>query len=310
MIDYFVLTQVIIDDIYIGGELKQKNVLGGGAYTAAGMRIWSRRVGMCSGAGEDWEELIAPWFRRNGIDLKVTVKHKRSARQYTRYFPDGEREEILVEGTGSLPLMQPQVSEIPPEYRHAKGIYIYKDCDRDFWKSIEGFLKDNPMSSVWELSGYAAFRENESRIAELLPLTDIVSLNRTEGRGITGLEDPVEIVKRLLDRGASVVLLRMGKDGSLAADRQEIWHIPAAVGGPVLDVTGGGNASTGGFLAGWGASGGSLVHAGLCASVSASFIIEQYGLPGKIDERMMNLAEKRLKTLKPDRLQGRKSCYL
>jgi sugar/nucleoside kinase (ribokinase family) len=47
----------------------------------------------------------------------------------------------------------------------------------------------------------------------------------------------------------------------------------------VVDVTGGGNAFCGGFLAGWCIRPGDLEHAGRCAAASAALAIAQIGLP-------------------------------
>ena len=71
-----------------------------------------------------------------------------------------------------------------------------------------------------------------------------------------------------------------------------VWRIPA-VPTAVVDVTGAGNAYGGGFLVGL-ASGADPVEAALMAAVSASFALEQFGLPhfgdGTIAEARRRLA--------------------
>ena len=105
----------------------------------------------------------------------------------------------------------------------------------------------------------------------------------------TDLEDTVQT---LLDWGVPIVALRMGADGSLVRTAEgEGWRIPA-VPTEIVDVTGAGDAYCGGFMVGLG-EGLSTVEAALRASVSASFALEQFGVPN-FDEETVAEAERRL----------------
>ena len=82
--------------------------------------------------------------------------------------------------------------------------------------------------------------------------------------------------------GAKIVAIRMGAQGSyLTTSDGGAWHIPA-VAKKIVDVTGAGNAYCGGMLVGV-ANGIDLPEAALRASVSASFALEQFGVPKFID---------------------------
>lgn len=109
------------------------------------------------------------------------------------------------------------------------------------------------------------------------------------------------MVRRLLELGARNVLLRMSEYGAVAGNASGIWHIPAVF-THVVDVTGGGNSSTGGFLAGFCESGGDVEMAGRCAAASASFIIEQFGQPERMDAQLMAEARRRAMALQTTRL--------
>lgn len=303
-IDYFVLTQIITDDIYQSGALVYQNVLGGGVYTVAGMRVWAENVGICSGVGEDFTAMHGKWFGRNDVHAGVTVKHRRSVHQFLNYFSDGEREEIPQQGYSTLSEMQPLVEEIPPAYADALGMYFYKDCEEPFWSQLLGYFKVHPrMQTMWELNSFIANSEHRAAICERLPYVDMFSLNLTEGRGIFGTADPLEIVRVLLNSGAKTILFRMGKNGSLVAGGGHCWHVPAVDNdAAIVDVTGGGNSSTGGFVVGWCTSGGDLVRAGVYASVAASFIVEQHGPPAVFDTVLRTKAEQRAKQLLPEQI--------
>lgn len=300
--DYVSFGQIITDDVYFPGIVEYKNVLGGSAYVAAGLRIWSENVGVCSGIGKDFGKMHGEWFSCNKIDTSGTiVKAKRSAHSKINYFENGEREEISLPGCGSLRLMMPDPSEIPLGYRSCKGLYFFKDCDRAFWDAMGEYLEKYPTIAAWEILGASACPQNYDTIRKFLKKVTIFSLNLTEGRQLCQKDEPLEIVREILKMGAKTLLFRMSEKGALVANQNGIWHIPA-IETKVVDVTGGGNSSTGGFLAGYCESGGDIVTAGKYACVSASFIIEQYGPPKLIDESLMQKARERTQTLKEIRL--------
>jgi len=296
-VDYYVLTQILIDDLYFPHEEPHKNVLGGGCYTVAGMRVWSDYVGICSGVGPDFAGNYDAWFLRNGIQVSGIPRSEKCTHSRLNYFSDGEREELLLPGYGSHALMQPKVSEIPSEYDPCKGMYLFKDCEESFWNDMSLYLRRHPnMLSVWEILGATAAPENREKIAACLDCVNLFSLNLTEGRRLSGEDNPAEILKFLFRMNAKTVILRMGAKGALVSDGKHSYHIPATP-AKVVDVTGGGNSSTGGFLVGYAESGGDLVRAGVCASAAASFIIEQVGLPPVQDHSMRAEAEKRAAAL-------------
>ena len=299
--EYFVLTQIIIDDVYFPDGAHRRNQLGGGTYTAAGLRYWSEHVGICSGLGPDFEPAYSRWFRENGVDVAPCPRDARCVHAKIHYFPDGEREELLLPGYGSHALMLPRFPEIPERYRGARGVYFYKDCDEGYWQEAIDWLRGFSGASCWELAANAADPACRDAIAECLRHVTLFSLNRTEARKITGADTPLAALRALQDLHARAVILRCGADGALVSDGADVWHIPAAP-AHVVDVTGGGNASTGGFLAGYCQSDGDIVRAGQCAAVSASYIIEQYGVPDEIGAAANAAPPGKLPALPPDKI--------
>lgn len=284
-VDYFVLTQILYDDIYFPDGRSQLNVLGGGAYTVAGMRIWSDYIGICSGVGTDFEGKLDGWFIDNGVHVAMAKRDMPCTHTRINYFEGDEREEILMEGVGSHSLMQPRISEIPALYDQCRGMYLFKDCEEVFWIEAVKYLKSLSMISVWEILGASAKWENRETISDYLQYIDMFSLNLTEGKQLTKKDKPIDIMKNILSLGAKTAILRLGPNGALVSEGKSIYHVPA-VPVNVVDVTGAGNSSTGGFLTGYCENGGDILKAGVCASVSASFVLQQFGLPALIDRDM------------------------
>jgi len=71
-----------------------------------------------------------------------------------------------------------------------------------------------------------------------------------EAQALTGLNDPHDVARALLDRGVGVVGLKMAADGCLVMTRAgETLHVPAFE-VKVVDATGAGDAFAAGFIAG------------------------------------------------------------
>jgi len=301
--DFLALGQVITDDVVFPEMPSRNNLLGGVAYALTGMRLWSDSVAVCCGVGKDFEELHGGWFRANNIDISgLTVLADKGPHSLIRYFEDGEREEISLNGTAPLSMMMPQPDEIPRAFHTCKGIYIFKDAEKAYWERMGSFLNRSSATVVWEILGSAACLENKNNIWEILKMVSIFSINLTECRRLLPGKSPEECVKEFLGAGVQAVLVRMGEGGALVGDRRGIWRIPA-VKTEVVDVTGGGNSSTGAFLVGYCESRGNVVLAGKYASVAASFVLEQYGPPHLLYGAITHKAVKRLGELKEERIR-------
>ncbi|MBK8021851.1 MAG: hypothetical protein IPK19_10610 [Chloroflexi bacterium] len=279
-LDYVIISNIITDDVVLADGTEHQALLGGaGTYAVSGARIWADRVGIVSGVGQDFDALYGAWFARNGIDCAgLTVRDLHTPHSWVRYAADGERTETPQFGSEHFRQMEPWPIHMPVEYWRARGIYVFRDATRAYWQEL--FLLRPATSGVlmWEIAASAAHQTSWNDVAWILPQVDLFSLNLTEGRMLTGLDEPDAIVDRLLNAGAGVVALRQGARGALVADEHRRLRIPACP-VTVVDVTGGGNAFCGGFLAGYCESAADLHTAGFYGSVSASFVIEQYGQP-------------------------------
>ena len=114
------------------------------------------------------------------------------------------------------------------------------------------------------------------RLFELLARIDAFAPDLNEARAICGT-DHVPTLLADLGRGGAIVIIRMGKRGALAYDPKSRKTVEvAAVPARVVDVTGAGNAFSGGWLVGY-VKTGDLERAACQGAVSASFAIEQFG---------------------------------
>ena len=87
-------------------------------------------------------------------------------------------------------------------------------------------------------------------IGPSLPFIDFFVPSLPEAQEITGLDDPEDVARALLDRGVSTVGIKMGADGCLVMTNEgQVIRLPAFQ-VDVVDATGAGDAFAAGFIAG------------------------------------------------------------
>jgi len=303
MTKYVVVANIIGDDLVLPDGKQHNAILGGaGTYALAGMRIWSDFVGIVSGVGEDFEQLYGSWFDQNQIDKRgLQVRAPNTPRSWVNYLSADERTETPQFGPEHFHLMEPAIRDIPASYHHARGLYLFRDTNPQYWNEVFEFQAEHDPVIIWEIHAGAAKTDNWNRVSEILPHIDLFSINLSEASRLCQLTNPEQIVKKLLATGLSGVALRAGSAGTIVADQTGAWRIPAYT-LEVVDVTGAGNAFTGGFLVGYCESQSDIIAAGQCGAASASFALEQFGPPQEINGATRQEAEARIQSLSPVRL--------
>ena len=278
MIEYIAAAQLIVDDIKYSSGRFYKGRLGGVAYALAGMKYWSNSIGVCSGVGDDFNDNYGAWLLRNGIDtLGISTMAGTTPHTICFYDDSEERVEKAVPGCLEIGKTMLHPSAFPESYKTCKGIYVYLGCEPDYWDELNRWNSGGAVV-LWELRGADAIPENRDKLASGLKTADILSINYVEAVALTGEREPETIVRKLHDLGAPVLFFHMGAQGAYVSDGRrcaEVSVYPTRL----VDVTGGGNSSSGGFLVGYCESGGDIVQGGKCANAAASIVLENVGVP-------------------------------
>ncbi|CAG8534701.1 6764_t:CDS:1 [Acaulospora colombiana] len=210
-------------------------------------------------------------------------------------------------------------TDLPSSYLNAKVFHFICSATRatHFVTEILRLRDKNSISPpvfVWEPVPDFASAENMQSCVEAMRMVDVVSPNHEEAAALLGLvtgADDEEDEKFLTDEmlmlmadkflaypigrnGSGCVIIRASHRGCIVGTREKKEIIPAywtsskdgSRNPHVVDVTGAGNSFCGGFMAGLLKSNFDVFEAALYGSVSASFILEQFGTPIlSIDER-------------------------
>jgi cytidine kinase len=293
--DYVAYSGLIVDDIVLTDGRTFFNTLGGsGTHALVGMRVWSDRLGYFAAVGSDFSRDHRQQLERLGVDLRGLIERDGypTARAWQLFEPDERRVEVFRTDIEDFYRHEARFEEMPPDYLEARGYHLHFGTLTQTAELVEKLRAVNPTARlVWEPTALQ-FTGTGDQFNAVLSRVDLVSPDVDEARQMTGQSTVQGMAGTLLGWGVPIVALRMGARGSLVATAGgEVYTIPA-VPTTVVDTTGAGDAYCGGFLIALG-SGMDAAEAGARAAVSASFAIEQFGVP-IIDEQTQAKAERRL----------------
>lgn len=282
-VDYITFSNLIIDDIVFPDGRTFMNTLGGaGLHALVGMRVWNAHLGYAAATGPDFDEAHRIALERFGIDLQGLVIRNgyQTARAWQVFEPDERRIEVFRTSLDDLYRYKVMGDDLPASYRQARGFHLQWGTLAELEEVIVSLRGTNPdLTLVHEPMPITDNLEGApAEFQKILPHLNLFSPDLGEAEMITGASDPEQICDILFAWGAPLVALRMGERGSLVkSNTGEGWVLPA-VPTTIVDVTGAGNSYCGGFLTGLG-DGLTPLEASLRAAVSASFALEQFGLP-------------------------------
>jgi len=199
--------------------------------------------------GDDFAgQFIIDEFRREGIDLRGEVVHRRTESQISLILvdrPTGKR--TVVSGRGTL------ADAACDRLRHemsAKGKILHVDgydmdaaiCFADECRAAGGIVVYDA-GSVYDGS------------VELLARTDVAVTSRVFAEKMFGHRDREAACRALVEMGPSYVGVTLGAEGAVGLDGETFFEVPAFEVEPVVDTTGAGDVFHGALdvavLKGW-----------------------------------------------------------
>jgi len=287
----------IIDEFRFLGhdESNTKETIGGGGiFASIGARIWlpPNRLGMVVDRGNDFPVDAQLALEKYGRDMWAfrDVPQRPTTRSLST-FQDGHREFQYLTARPPTTLIELQGTKLQrPRMLHficaaSEALSLVKEIE---------LIPDWTPITVYEPVPFACTPSELPLLLEVLPRIDILSPNSKEAMELLSIADPPskEVIERacakFLDHGVGPegrghVVIRCDEMGAYVACRQRagVWvdaFWTKDDSDKVVDVTGAGNNFLGGLAAGLYYTG-DVYEAVFYAAVSASFTIEQAGLP-------------------------------
>jgi sugar/nucleoside kinase (ribokinase family) len=290
-----IVGSVLIDRISRGGTVTGEILGGAGLYALSGAALWSRSALLVTGIGEDLDAHVGRWLDENGLSRAgLRIVAEPTARNIIEYESETRRTERPLYGPEHFDRLKPRFLDLAPWLGRARSAYVFGSSAESFWDELPAARARHGFRVLWEISTDACFPANRPEVTARLSAIDAFSLNEPEAAALFGVEGTDQLIAAV---GLLPVptYLRAGRRGSYLAARGRVFFIP---GHPVasVDVTGAGNAYSGGVLAGL-ALGYDPLTAGQMGTIAAAFAVMQHGPPASGHEQTRKQAQAALREL-------------
>lgn len=287
-----------IDDLVFPDGTTRMGVPGGDAvYASIGASLWGANVHVCSICGFDYP--VDMLVREYSVNLSAVRRiDAPSLRNWGLYEQDGTRQFIFRNRGLNWSDYSPRACDLPSSLVRSAPAHIavlpwahQLELAQALRRAGTPLITLDPDYHYMEVM-------SPSEIDVLVQLIDVFMPSRQEAMALFGPREPRDLLACFITQYPKLksLVLKLGEEGSLAFERDTgcVFKVPAYP-TRLVDPTGAGDAFCGGVLAGL-AEGLGLVDAVLRGTVSASFVVEQFGTTGlgviarcELEERLESL---------------------
>ena len=275
---------------------KTDRIVGGSAtYAAYAASNFIQPVQQISIIGNDFEQNILDDLQQRGVALDGVERKKNKPSFFWsgKYHLDMNSRDTLVTDLNVLEDFNPIV---PESYQGSKFLML-GNVMPSLQKSVIKQLKQRPALIVMDtMNFWMEIAMND--LKENLKLIDILLVNDSEARQLTGEHSLVKAAKKISEMGPPFLIIKKGEHGALLFHKDHVFYAPALPLEDVFDPTGAGDSFAGGFI-GYLAktkdiSFDNMKTAIIVGSAMASFCVEKFG-PQRLQEVSKTDIDKRIK---------------
>ena len=257
-------------------QARRRNVLGGSVTHACAAASFFCKTGMVGVVGADFPASFRNLYRRLGIDTRGLERIAGKTFRWSGvYEADMNNRRTLKTELNALARFDPV---LPEPYRRAPYLFL---------ANMQPALQLRVLDQMRAPRFVAAdtmdlwIRTARSDLDAVLKRVDLVTLNDSEARELTGSHNVIRAAKQVMAMGPRYVALKKGEHGAILLSRAGISLLPAFPVEQVVDPTGAGDTFAGGFMGALARSGradaDALRQAMVVGSVMASFCVESFG---------------------------------
>jgi sugar/nucleoside kinase (ribokinase family) len=268
-----------------------ERVLGGSAsYFALGASYFApvRIVGVI---GQDFPQDYLDLFTQRGVDIQGVKQERGDTFHWRgRYHEDINLRDTLELHLNVLAGFEPQLPE------------SYRDAEYVFLGNIDPVMQLEVLNQIRRMKLVVCdtmdhwIRESAADLRKVLQRIEMLVLNDSEARLLSGYNNIVQAARAILRMGPKMVLIKRGEYGVLQFSDSTVFATPAYPLEEVFDPTGAGDSFAGGFMGQLARSGdlsqGGLRRAIVYGSVVASFTVEDFGVKRLTDLSLPQIEER------------------
>jgi len=229
--------------------------------------------------GSDFPLAALYALEQRGIDLSGVEQAKgESFRWKARYSYDLASRETLETRLGVFADFRPK---LPAKFRDAAYVFL-GNIDPELQLGVLDQVKAPKLVACDTMNYW--IQSKPDLLLELLRHIDILMVNDSEARELSGDWNIYRAAQWILQRGPKMTVLKQGEHGALLVDRATTFKVPAYPLQEVFDPTGAGDAFAGGFMAHLARDGDlsapNLRRAMVYGAAMGSFAVEAFGIQG------------------------------
>lgn len=264
-----------------------KRVLGGAASYSSICASYYAQPSIVAVVGTDFTETDRAPFVKRGVDLTgLEVKKGKTFHWGGSYDKDFN---TAVTKFTDLNVFQDFNPVLTAEQKNAKAVFL-ANIDPELQLSVLKQVK-KPRLVACDTMNYWISSKKET-LMKVIKKIDVLFLNETEARQLTGEYNLVKAGRLLLKHGVKYAIIKLGSNGSMLVSKKGIAQLPPYILEHVHDTTGAGDTFGGGFT-GYLASQKNwntlqaIKRAMMIGNVMASFTIESFSV-----DRLANLTRR------------------
>ncbi|HEY6110490.1 MAG TPA: PfkB family carbohydrate kinase [Gemmatimonadales bacterium] len=229
--------------------------------------------------GSDYPLGVLKQLETRGVDLTgVEQVQGESFRWKAKYSYDLSSRETLDTRLGVFADFRPK---IPAAFQQAKYVFL-GNIDPELQLGVLDQVTDPELVACDTMNYW--INSKKELLLELLRHIDILMVNDTEARELSGDWNIYRAAHWILERGPKRVVIKQGEHGALLVDPETTFKVPAYPLQEVFDPTGAGDAFAGGFMAYLASvkllSSPALRRAMVHGAAMGSFSVEAFGIQG------------------------------
>ncbi len=258
---------------------KAERVIGGSAtFISLTASYFSNDVKLIGIVGNDFPREEIEFLKSRGVDTSGLEVHpdKKSFFWHGKYHYDLNTRDTLVTELNAFEDFNPVV---PEEFKDSKYICV-GNIAPSLQQSVIKQMNNPELIAIDTMNFWIESARDE--LTETLKLANIIIINDTEARELTGEYNLVQAARKLLSFGPKIAVIKKGEHGALLFTDDIVFSAPAYPLESVFDPTGAGDTFAGGFM-GWLAKNGRLDNENLrlamiYGSAMASICVEKFSI--------------------------------
>jgi sugar/nucleoside kinase (ribokinase family) len=229
--------------------------------------------------GSDYPLGVLKTLESRGVDLTgVEQVEGESFRWKAKYSYDLASRETLDTRLGVFAHFRPK---IPAKFQESKYVFL-GNIDPGLQLGVLDQVKHPKLTACDTMNYWISSKKD--LVLELLRHIDILMVNDSEARELSGDWNIYRAAQWILGRGPTRVVVKQGEHGALLVDKEGTFKVPAYPLEEVFDPTGAGDAFAGGFMAYLASvddtSPAALRRAMVHGAAMGSFAVEAFGIQG------------------------------